>query len=226
MLIVVMKVSDELLHLLQREPIRIQCENLMYCKLPFSNSKELIYLSRIHVIDVSPHGLQWYLGNRVICNNRGNFIDILHAVSALMEPKAPIWHHGGLADDIAVLLSDVNWAWTGKDVKVNDTSDHAVFEILPRGIAVDIEIHTIAVQHEDTMSLAAAAAKLEINWMIPVEVSPWRDQVRIPRPQCASIVSSRAPERVSILSEAIDIRIIRKRSANSDKLGLENECRS
>ena len=143
-----------------------------------------------------------------------------------MEPKAPVWHHGRLANNLAVLLSDVNWAWTGKDVEVDNTSDHIVFEILPRGIAVDIEIHTIAVQHEDTMSLAAAAAMLEVNRMIPVEVSPWRDQVRIPRPQRASIVSSWAPERVGILSEAIDVWIIRERSAKSDILGLENECRS
>ena len=143
-----------------------------------------------------------------------------------MEPKAPIWHHGGLADDIAVLLGDVNWAWTGKDVEVDNTTDHVVFEILPRGVAVDIEIHTIAVQHEDTMSLAAAAAMLEVDWMIPVEVSPCRDQERIPRPQRASIVSSRAPKRVGILAEAINVWIVRKRSAKSEILGLENECRS
>ena len=198
----------------------------MYCKLPFGNSKELIYFSCIHVINVSPHRLQWYFGNRVVCNNCGNFIDILHAVSTLMEPKAPIWHHGGLANDIAVLLSDVNWAWTGKDVEIDNTSDHIVFEILPRGIAVDIEIHTIAVQHEDTMSLAAAAAMLEVDWMIPIEISPWRDQVRISRPQRASVVSSRAPERVGILSETINVWIIRKTSAKSDILRLENECRS
>ena len=144
----------------------------MYYKLPFGNSEELIYLSRIHVIDVSPHRLQWYFGNRVVCNNCSNFVDILHAVSTLVESKAPIWHHGGLAYDIAVLPSDVDWAWTGKDVEVDNTSDHIVFEILPRGIAVDIEIHTIAVQHENTMGLAAAAAMLEVNWMIPVEVGP------------------------------------------------------
>lgn len=140
----------------------------MYYKLPFINSQDPTYFARIHVIDVCPHRLQWYLSNRVICNNCSNFIHILHAVSTLMEPKAPIWHHGRLADDLAVLLSDVNWAWTGKDVEVDNTSDHVVFEILPRVIAVDIEIHTIAVQHEDTMSLLAAAAMLEVNWMIPV----------------------------------------------------------
>ena len=117
----------------------------MYCELPIGNRKELIYLSRIHVIDVRPHRLQWYFGNRVVCNNCSNLIDILHAISTLMEPKAPIWHHSGLADDIAVLLGDVNWAWTGKDVEVDNTTIHIVFEILPRGIAVDIEIHTIAV---------------------------------------------------------------------------------
>ena len=76
------------------------------------------------------------------------------------------------------------------------------------------------------MSLAAAATMLEVDWMIPVEVSPCRDQVGISRPQRASIVSSRAPERVGILSEAINVWIIRKTSAKSEILGLENECRS
>ena len=92
-----------------------------------------------------------------------------------METKAPIWHHGGLANDVAVLPSDVNWTRTGKDVEVDNTSNHVVFEILPRRITVDIEIHTIAVQHKDTVSLAAATAMLEVDRVIAVEISPWRN---------------------------------------------------
>ena len=228
MLIMVMKVSDELLHLLQWESIRIQCEDLgtVSCKLPFAIVMELIYLSQIHVVDVGPHGLQRYISGRVICNNCGDLIDVLHAVSTLMEPKAPIWHHGGLANDVAVLPSDVDWAWASKDIEIDDTTDHVVLKILPSGIAVDVEIHTIAVQHEDPMSLTIALAVLEVDWVVPVEVSTWRDQVRISRPQCASVVSSWASERIGIFSESIDIRILRKRSAKSDILGLENEGRS
>ena len=88
-----------------------------------------------------------------------------------METKAPIWHHGGLADDVAVLPSDVDWARASKDVEVDHPSNYVVFEILSRGIAVDVEIHTIAIQHEDSMSLTAAPTVLEVDWMVSVEVS-------------------------------------------------------
>lgn len=143
-----------------------------------------------------------------------------------MEPKAPIWHHGRLADNVAVLPSDVDWARAGEDVEIDDPSEHIVFEILPCGIAVDVEIHTIAVQHEDPMSLTGALTLFEVDWVVSVEVSSWRDQVRISRPQCASVISSWASKRVGIFSESVDIRISRKRSAKSDILGLENEDRS
>lgn len=143
-----------------------------------------------------------------------------------MEPEAPIWHHGGLADDVAVLPSNVDWARASKDVEIDDPSDHVVFEILPRGIAANVEIHTIAVQHEDPMGLTGALAVLEVDGVVSVEVGSWRDQVGISRPQCANVVSSWATERVGVFSKSIDIRITRKRSAKSDILGLENEGHS
>ena len=143
-----------------------------------------------------------------------------------MESKAPIWHHCGLANDIAVLPSDVDWARAGKDVKIDDPSDHVVLEILSGGIAVDIEIHTIAIQHENPMSLSVVLTVLEVDWVVSIEVGSWRNQIRISRPQCASVVSCWASERIGIFSKPIDIRITRKRSAKSDILGLENEGRS
>ncbi len=88
-----------------------------------------------------------------------------------MEPQTPIWHHGRLADDVAVLPSDVNWAWASEEVEVDDPTDHVVLEILSRGITVDVEIYTIAIQHEDSMSLAAACAVLKVDWVVSVEVS-------------------------------------------------------
>ena len=140
-----------------------------------------------------------------------------------MEPEAPIRHHGGLADDVAVLPSDINRARSREDVEVDDPSEHVVFEILPGGIAVDVEIHTVAVQHEDPMGLAATLAVLEIDGVVSVKVSSRRDQVRISRPECPSVVGGWASERVGVFPESIDVRIIRKRSAQADILGLENE---
>lgn len=143
-----------------------------------------------------------------------------------MKSKAPIRHHGGLADDVAVLPSHVDWARTSKDVEIDDTSDHVVFEILSSGIAIDVEIHTIAVQHEHAMSLTVALSVLEVDRVISIEVGPRWDQVRISRPECTNVVSSSTSERVGIFSESIDIRIIRKRSTKLNILGLEDEGRS
>lgn len=187
---------------------------------------ELTHLSQIHVVDVGPHCLQGNVSNRVICNDCGDLIDILHAIATLMESKAPIRHHCGLANDVTVLPSDVDWARAGKDVEIDDPSDHVVLEILPGRVAVDIEIHTVAIQHENTMSLGVVLAVLEVNWVVSIEVGSWRDQVCISRPQCANVVSCRASERIGIFSKSIDIRIIRKRSAKLDILGFENEGRS
>ena len=85
-----------------------------------------------------------------------------------MEPKAPIWHHCGLANDVTVLPSNVDRARAGKDVEIDDPSDHIVLEILPSGIAVDIEIHTVAVQHKNPMSLGIVLAVFEVNWVISI----------------------------------------------------------
>ena len=189
MLVMIMKISDELLHLLQRKSIRIQCEDLWHCQLAFGIGSELIHLSQIHVVDVGPHCLQGYVGGRIVRNDCGDLIDILHAVSTLMESKAPVRHHSGLPDDVAVLPSDVDGARTSKDVEIDDPSDHVVFEILPCGIAVDVEIHTIAIQHEDTVSLTGALAVLEVDRVVSIEVRSRRDQVRISGPQCAGVIS-------------------------------------
>lgn len=140
-----------------------------------------------------------------------------------MESKAPIWHHGGLADDVAVLPSDVDWARASKDIEIDDPSERVVLEILPGGIAVDVKIHAIAIQQENPMSLTVTLTVLEVDRVVSVEVGSWRDQVGVSRPQCAGVVSSRASEGVGILSKSIDIRITRKRSTKTDILGFENE---
>ena len=174
---------------------------------------EVFYLSQIHIVNVGPHCLQRYVGRGVVCNNGSDLIDILHSISALMETKPPIRHHGGLTNHVAVLPSDVDRARASKDVEVDHPANHVVLEILPSGIAVDLEIHTIAVQHENPMSIIIALTILEVNWVVPVEVSSRRDQVRISRPQGANVIGRWAFEWIGVFSESIDIGTIRKRSA-------------
>ena len=174
---------------------------------------EVFYLSQIHIVNVGPHCLQRYVGRGVICNNGSDLIDILHSISALVEAKPPIRHHGGLTNHIAVLPSDVDRARASKDVEVDHPANHVVFEILPSRIAVDLEIHTIAVQHENPMSITTALTILEVDWVVPVKVSSRRDQVRISRPQGTNIVGGWAFEWIGVFSESIDIGTIRERSA-------------
>ena len=174
---------------------------------------EVFYLSQIHIVNVSPHCLQRYVGRGVICNNGSDFIDILHSISALVKTKPPIRHHGGLTNHIAVLPRDVDRARASKDVEIDHPANHVVFEILPSGIAVDLKIHAIAVQHENPVSITTALTILEVDWVVPVEVSSRRDQVRISRPQGASIVGRWPFEWIGVFSKSIDIGTIWKRSA-------------
>ena len=134
-------------------------------------SDEIIYLPQIHIVDISPHRFQRDVGCRIIRNNGCDFVDILHAVPALMKTETPVWHHDRLTNDFAILPSDVKRARASNNVQVNDTSDHIILEILPTGAGVvDLEIHAIAIQHENSMGLAGTLAIFEIDRMVTVKI--------------------------------------------------------
>lgn len=82
-----------------------------------------------------------------------------------MEPKAPIWHHGAFADNLRVLLRDLDWGGTRKEVEVlemmmskfrtkisrkscayQNTAQSVIFKILVRSIViVNNDIHAVGV---------------------------------------------------------------------------------
>lgn len=70
-LVMLVQVIHQLAHFLQWEALRIQSE----------------HPATIHVVDISPHSLQWNVGMAVIVDNLGNIIDILVSVAAVVELK-------------------------------------------------------------------------------------------------------------------------------------------
>jgi hypothetical protein len=62
---------DELTHLLQWEALWVESE----------------HPAAIHVVDISPHGLQRNVSTAVIVNNLSNIINILISVSAVVVLK-------------------------------------------------------------------------------------------------------------------------------------------
>ena len=100
MLLMIVQVVDQLSHLLQREPLRVKREDM----------------PGVHVVDIRPHCLEWDSGYTVIVDDFRNLEPVLHAVTALMETKPPIWHHGRLADHLRILHSHILGRWSGHEV--------------------------------------------------------------------------------------------------------------
>ncbi len=71
-----MQVVHELANFLKRETLRIQSE----------------HPTAIHVVNVSPHGLQWNVSMAVVVNNLGNIIDVAVSVAAIVELKGKSQH--------------------------------------------------------------------------------------------------------------------------------------
>ena len=73
-LVMLVQVIHQLAHLLQRESLRIQSE----------------HPATIHVVDISPHGLQWNVGMAVVVDNLGDIVDILVSVAAVVELRTKV----------------------------------------------------------------------------------------------------------------------------------------
>ena len=86
-----------------------------------------------------------------------------------METKAPVGHHDWRANNLAILLSNLNRTWAGEEIKVHNAAKSVVFKILP-GLrcVVDFEIYAVAVEEKDTMGFIAARTVLKVDWMVPV----------------------------------------------------------
>lgn len=165
-LIVTVEGINKLAHKFQRETLRIKCEHpalvhiidcnivslchyhvegrfgsLSVCKAKGSSQRGVRCNIDFCPVFTYPHRFEWDVRLRVVCDDFSNFVNITHAVSALMEAEAPVWHHRALSDHFRVLLSSLNWCWARNEVKVDYTTDSVVLEELAVGV-VDLDIHT------------------------------------------------------------------------------------
>lgn len=67
---------------------------------------------------------------------------------------------------------------------------------------------------------------LEIDGMASVEVRLSGDEWRLSIPKCPDVVIGLEAERVSVFSQAVEIRVLRQLSSQPHVLGLEYELRS
>ena len=185
-----MQMSDQLLHFLQWEAFGIQGKDF----------------AEIHVIDIRPHRLQWDGCRGVVVHNIGHLVDVLHAVTAPMEAQTPVGHHNRQANDLTVLLSNVDRAWTSQEIEIDNATECIIFQILScRGGIVDLDVHTVAVEEKDAMRFVGCLSVFKIYWMVSIKVRSGWLQVRIARPQRAYVVGTVGPERISVLPQSIDI---------------------
>ena len=64
---------------------------------------------------------------------------------------------------------------------------------------------------------------LEIHWVVPVQVRPHGDAVRIARPEGECCVVGGETERVRVLAKAVDVGVVGKGGFYAEVLRLENE---
>jgi hypothetical protein len=205
-LVVLVQVVDDIPHSVERETVRIEGHDV----------------SVVHVVDVSPHSLQRNAGGRVVGDNLSNGVEISVSVSALVQAKAPVGHHNGQASDFSILLADLRRSLTSHEVEINDTTKDVVLEVLLTVLDVNLDIHAGAGQKEDTMS-AALATVLEVDGVSSVEVCASWNSVRVTVPEGADVVGCVQPKTIRVLSQTVQVRVLRKRSAEAEVLVLEDE---
>lgn len=122
--------------------------------------------SELHVIDVSPHSLERDICCAVVRNDFSDLIDVSISVFALVESKTPVRCHQRQLSDFRVLNSNVLGRWASHEVEVQNTTNDVVFQSLA-ALVVDVDIHAIGVQEEDTVC-SLCSAMIEVDWMSTV----------------------------------------------------------
>jgi hypothetical protein len=139
-----------------------------------------------------------------------------------MEAKRPVRVHGGVPNDIRVLLRHFRRLLASQEVQVDDAADRVVFQILcARWILVHENLHGVAVEQEDAMrSLVATVVK--VDWVSAVEVGLLGNVGRLRVEQNSPIHGGEA-ERVAVLAHAVDVRLLGKSGAPSDILLFKDQ---
>ena len=166
-----MQIIHQLTHPIKREPLVVKGEDL----------------PPIHVIDICPHSFQRNISLTVVVNDLSNVEDVLVAISALVElillademghsrprrtyTKRPIAHHSRKTDYFSILDTDFLWSRTSQEVKVKNTTQDVIFEILfAVTCLIDFDIHTIRVKQEHSMCTQLTTVVV-VHWVGAIQI--------------------------------------------------------
>jgi hypothetical protein len=79
-----------------------------------------------------------------------------------MEAEAPVWAHQRELSNLGILCGDIARRWPCDEVKVEDTSDDVVLEVLATFV-VDVDVHSVGVEQENSVGRVAAVVK--VDWV-------------------------------------------------------------
>lgn len=122
--------------------------------------------------------------------------------------------------DLGVLSGDISWGGTSNEVEVQDTPDDVVLEVLTTSV-VNVDVHSVGVQQKDAVSSVASVVK--VNGVRSVKVLALRSAVRISGIDCPRVVGAVEHKLVGVLTETIQVRLLRKMSLEVDILAFEDQ---
>ena len=179
-----------------------------------------------HVVDICPHCFQWDSSLTVVVHNFSHLKDVAVAISALVETKTPIRHHGRQSNNLRVLLARLDWCRAVEEVEVENASQYIVLQILSILLrVVDFDFDSIGVEEKYAMS-AIFGPGLVIDRMVTIQILTCWYAVAVSVPDGSSVVGGVQPVRIAVLAKPIKVRILRQGCAKTKILVLKDQRRS
>lgn len=220
------QVVHELAHLLKGKTLRIQSE----------------HPTAIHVVNVCPHGLQGNVSMAVVVDNLGNIINIAISVAAIMElpsesqpvnkkprlirqtyTKGPVGLHRRQTHNFRVLLSHILGCRASQEIEIQNTSNGVVLQVLASIISlINLDIHAVGVQEEDAVCTIVTTV-VHVDRVITIQIRILWDTVGIAAPESARVVLVRQTQRISVLTQAVQVWVLWQPGPQSKVLVLKDQ---
>ena len=174
----------------------------------------------VHVVDIRPDSLQWDIVDGVVGGDSGHLVDILVAVPALVETESPVRNHQRRLDNFSILPGHILRGRSGDEVEVKNAADDVVLEELA-ALVVDVDVHPVGVKQEHTVS--AVLPVIEIDRVSSVQILALGRPVSITGVDRSGVVGGVEHEGVAMLSQTIQMRVLRQVRLQIEILVLEHE---
>lgn len=139
-----------------------------------------------------------------------------------MESQTPIWLHSRKSSNLRILLHNLCRRLSRKEPKVQHATERIILQILaPIRRLINHDIHTIRIQQKHPMRPAISV--LEIKRLRTVQVRTRGETIRVLVPHGANVLCGVESQRVRVLAEAIEIRVLGEFCTQAQVLGFEDE---